>query len=87
VSFVQMATGPSLTPPLLRLPGLDPDRRYRIVHVALPGERWGLAATQPAWLADGVELTGRQLAAHGLRPPVLHPESAVLFHVSALEPS
>ena len=81
VSFVQMTTGPSLTTPPLRLPGLDPDRRYRIEHVALPGERWGLAATQPAWLADGVELTGRQLAAHGIRPPVLHPESAVLLHV------
>ena len=87
VSFAQMTTGPSLTPPPLRLPGLDPDRRYRIAHVALPGERWGLAATQPAWLADGVELTGRQLAAHGLRPPVLHPESAVLLHVCALESS
>ena len=87
VSFVQMTTGPSLTPPPLRLPGLDPDRSYRIEHVALPGERWGLAATQPAWLADGVELTGRQLEAHGLRPPVLHPESAVLLHVRSFEPS
>jgi alpha-galactosidase len=83
VSFAQLTTGPSLTPPPLRLPGLDPDRRYRVEHVALPGERWGLASTQPAWLADGVELTGRQLAAHGLRPPVLHPESAVLLHLRA----
>lgn len=79
VSFAQLSTASSLTPPPLRLPGLDPDRRYRVEHVALPGERWGLAASQPAWLADGVELTGRQLAAHGIRPPVLHPESAVLF--------
>jgi alpha-galactosidase len=85
VSFVQMTTGPSLTPPPLRLPGLDPDRRYRIEHVALPGERWGVASTQPAWLTDGIELTGRQLAAHGLRPPVLHPESAVLLHLRALD--
>jgi alpha-galactosidase len=78
VSFAQLATAASLTPPPLRLPGLDLDRRYRVEHVALPGERWGMALTQPAWLVEGVELTGRQLAAHGVRPPVLHPESAVL---------
>ena len=79
VSFAQLATSRSLTPPALRLPGLDPDGRYRLEHVALPGERWGMSATQPAWLTEGVELTGRQLAAHGIRPPVMLPESAVLF--------
>jgi alpha-galactosidase len=81
VSYAQLTTAPSLTPPALRLPGLDPDRTYRAEHVPLPRERWGLAASQPAWLTDGVELSGRQLAVHGLRPPVLHPESAVLFHL------
>jgi len=84
VSFAQMTTAPSLTPPPLRLPGLDPDRRYRVRHVALPGERWGMAMSQPAWLADGTELTGRQLAVHGIRPPVLHPESAVLVHLTVM---
>jgi alpha-galactosidase len=83
VSFVQLASAASLTPPPLRLPGLDPERRYRVEHVALPGERWGVASTQPGWLAGGVELTGRQLCVHGVRPPVLHPESAVLFHLLA----
>jgi len=83
VSFAQLATAPSLTPPPLRLPGLEPDRRYRVTHIALPGERWGMAYGQPGWLADGVELTGRQLALHGVQPPVLHPESAVLFTVDA----
>jgi alpha-galactosidase len=84
VSFAQLTTAPSLTPPALRLPGLDPDRTYRVEHVALPRERWGIAVDQPAWLTNGVELSGRQLAVHGLRPPVLHPESAVLFHLQAL---
>ncbi len=84
VSFAQMATAASLTPPPLRLPGLDPDRRYQVRHVALPGERWGMAMSQPAWLADGTELTGRQLAVHGIRPPVMHPESAVLIHLTGM---
>jgi alpha-galactosidase len=84
VSFAQLATAPSLTPPPLRLPGLDPDRRYRVAHAALPGERWGMARTQPSWLANGVELSGRQLASHGIQPPVLLPESAVLFTLDAV---
>jgi len=83
VSFAQLATAPSLTPPPLRLPGLDPDRRYRVAHLALPGEHWGMAYRQPEWLEDGAELTGRQLAVHGIQPPVLHPESAVLFTLHA----
>ncbi len=85
VSFAQLTTAPSLTPPALQLPGLDLDARYRVEHVALPDERWGTATTQPAWLADGVELTGRQLAAHGIRPPVVHPESAVLISLRRLD--
>ncbi len=84
VSFAQLSTAASLTPPVLRLPGLDPDGRYRVEHVSLPGERWGMALSQPAWLTDGIELSGRQLAAHGIRPPVLHPESAVLFSLRRL---
>ncbi len=83
VSFAQLATANSLTSPVLRLPGLDPERTYHVAPVALPGERWGLAESQPTWLTDGVELTGRQLAAHGVRPPSLLPESAVLFHLTA----
>jgi alpha-galactosidase len=82
VSFAQLTTAPSLTPPPLRLPGLDAGARYRIEHVALPDERWGMALTQPAWLTDGVESTGAQLAAHGIRPPVMHPESAVVFSLT-----
>ena len=83
VSFAQLATAPSLTSPPLRLHGLDPDRRYRVGHLPLPGERWGMARSQPSWLAGGVELTGRQLAAHGVQPPVLLPESAVLLTLDA----
>jgi len=84
VSFTQLESSPSQTPPPLRLPGLDPDRRYRVEHLPIPYETWGAGRTQPGWLADGVELTGRQLAAHGVQPPTLHPESAVLFRLTAV---
>jgi alpha-galactosidase len=85
VSFAQLATAPSIAPPALRLPGLESEARYRVEHVALPDERWGMARTQPVWLTDGVELTGAQLAAHGIRPPAMHPESAVLFTLRRLD--
>jgi alpha-galactosidase len=84
VAFAQLATASSLTSPMLRLPGLDADAVYRVEHVGLPGERWGAAMTQPAWLTNGVELTGRQLAGFGIRPPTLPPESVVLFHLARI---
>ena len=34
------------------------------------------------WVAPLGHL-GEQLAVHGLRPPVMHPESAVLIHLTA----
>jgi alpha-galactosidase len=79
VSFAQLTTAPSQTPPPLRMPGLDLNARYEVKHLAIPYEKWGAARVQPRWLADGVMLTGRQLAFHGIQPPTLHPESAVLF--------
>jgi alpha-galactosidase len=82
VSFAQLRTAPSQTPPPLRMPGLDLDALYVVKHLAIPFETWGAARVQPTWLADGVTLTGRQIAFHGVQPPVLHPESAVLFTVT-----
>lgn len=84
VSFAQLTTAPSQTPPPLRMPGLDLDARYRVEHLAIPYERWGAARVQPEWLRDGAILTGRQIAFHGVQPPVLHPESAVLFTLTRL---
>ena len=84
VAIVQLQTGMSLTPPVLRLPGLDPDRRYRVELVGEAGiGRLGPSRVQPAWIRDGIELTGRQLAVHGIQPPALHPETAVLVHLRA----
>ena len=77
-------TAPSQTPPPLRMPGLDLDARYRIEHWVSRTETWGSARIQPGWLSDGVTLTGRQLAFHGVQPPVLHPESAMLFSLTRI---
>ncbi len=85
VSFAQLTTAPSPTPSPLRVPGLDPEASYRVEHLPIPGETGGAARVQPAWMNDGATLTGRQLAVHGIQPPILHPESAVLFTLTRLD--
>ena len=83
LAFVQLTTAPSLTPPVLRLPGLVADAVYRVVPVMLPGQRrLGPARTQLSWITDGIELTGAQLGAHGLQMPSLDPENGLLLHLT-----
>jgi alpha-galactosidase len=82
ISFAQLATAPSQTPPPLRLPGLDLDASYRIERLRVPSGTWRPARVESVWLHDGVTLSGRQLAFHGIQPPVLHPESAMLFSLT-----
>jgi len=79
VSFAVVATPASLTPPRLRLPGLDPERTYRVTDVALPGGYRG-PRRDVGWSA--LSLTGAQLAAVGLQLPPLHPENLVLLHLT-----
>ncbi|MCU1361011.1 MAG: alpha-galactosidase [Ilumatobacteraceae bacterium] len=82
VAFVQLRTGTSLAPPPLRLPDLEPTKTYRVQVVELPRSGRVPARRQPAWVRAGIELTGRQLATHGLQMPVLNPESALLLWLS-----
>ena len=83
VCVARLVTADAHAPSPLRLPGLDAAARYRVTHVPLPGEgSLGSARRQPAWLTEGVTLTGRQLAAHGLQLPALHPETALLVQLA-----
>lgn len=74
VAHASLASGMSLLPPPLRLPGLLPDAGYVVEQVPLPG---ALAA----WADSGVVLTGTQLAVHGVQLPRQHPESGMLLHL------
>jgi alpha-galactosidase len=77
VGHAQLTTGLSLAPPPLCLPGLLPDVRYRVTQITVPGSLlW--------WQQSGIELTGAQLAAHGIQLPRMNPESAMLLHLEAL---
>jgi alpha-galactosidase len=77
IGQAQLSTGLSLVPPPLRLPGLLPDARYRVAQIPFPGSLlW--------WQQSGIELTGAQLAAHGVQLPRMNPESAMLLHLQAV---
>ena len=71
-----------------RLPGLDPDRRYRVRPVPIGARSSDHPADGlrrvPAWWSDGVVLRGTALASVGLQPPPLLPEHAVVIRVDAV---
>jgi alpha-galactosidase len=67
----------------IRLPGLDPHRRYR-VRVATPGGVVEQPAQSPLeWAHHDTVLTGRQLAVVGLRAPVQNPQQSTVIELIA----
>ncbi|WP_144876068.1 alpha-galactosidase [Microbacterium sp. 1.5R] len=67
------------------IPGLDPDRRYRVAPVTVGTSDHGRA--DPAWYGDdasGVVLSGRALASAGLHLPGSFPERVVLYRITAV---
>jgi alpha-galactosidase len=78
-SFTMLGRPAAWPPPRLRLPGLDPDRRYTVRQLA-PG-REVQDGQQPPWLTAGVTLPGAVLDAVGLEAPSLDPDRTVLFHL------
>ncbi|MGP3960341.1 alpha-galactosidase [Nonomuraea sp. 3N208] len=86
-AVVAMATGARTQPGRVRIPGLDPHRRYHVRPLA-PGDKPGTTALTPnPWLAAGVVVTGQVLAEVGLSAPPLHPEQLLLLHVTKAAPS
>lgn len=86
VAVVQLTTGVAAPPPAVRIPGLDPDRRYDVRPLP-PGDgasgAYGAAA--PPWWAGGTRLSGRALAEVGVRVPAQLPEHTVLLHLTAAD--
>lgn len=85
IAYVQLTTAQSLVPAPVRVPELRADQRYRVTLLPALGvsHRRDLA-DDPSPLVAGIELTGAQLAAHGVRPPILMPESVALLAIEAV---
>jgi alpha-galactosidase len=82
--YAQLTTSVVTMPNPVRLPGLAPERRYRVRLENPAGLPTGAGPRQPDWCAEGdIVLTGRVLARVGLQLPVLWPEQAVLLRVAA----
>ena len=79
VAVDRSATWP---PGRVRLPGLDPDRVYRVAASG-PGAALADLPSRPEWWAHGCEATGRVLGEVGVQAPPLLPESLVLLHVTS----
>lgn len=83
---VALGTLAAEMPGRVGIPGLDPDRKYR-VDVVLPTPDDGdfrdafIQTVPPAWVAEGAKASGRFLADVGLPLPILRPEHAILLHV------
>ena len=70
-----------------RLPGLDPAVEYRVSVVDVGATPATYAGIPPAWVAEGITLTGAVLGAVGLEPPLLQPDEALVVRLVALERS
>jgi alpha-galactosidase len=64
-------------PGRVTLPGLDPDRRYRVTAQP-PGPLVGTGSWAPGWGGAGVVLTGRVLGEVGIQAPLLQVDRLVL---------
>lgn|GEM_PF-2561391 len=60
-------------PGRVRLPGLHPDRRYRVGPLP-PGDRYPRANQLPDWWVGGVTMSGRVLDTVGVKIPAMYPE-------------
>ena len=83
-AFVQLTTSAPAVPEPVRLPGLDPSRRYRVAVAYPAGEAESVQLSPPPWLESGVELPGAVLGTVGLPMPALNPEQALLLTVRAV---
>lgn len=85
-AYVQLAASAATRPALVRLPGLAPERRYRLTSPAPAGPPWAMQRTAPAWLAAGeTVLPGRVLESVGVVVPILGPEQALLLRATEVD--
>ncbi|WP_244298919.1 GH36 C-terminal domain-containing protein [Micromonospora cremea] len=83
-AVARLATSVAQSPGAVRLPGLDPGRRYLVRPVSDAPAPATADRSAPAWLAGGVTLTGAALTRVGVQLPALHPEQSLVLEVDAV---
>ncbi|MEJ3405734.1 alpha-galactosidase [Rathayibacter sp. YIM 133350] len=85
-AFVALDSTASAAPPPVRLPGLAPERSYRVRRVEIGEPSLPIAdAAPPWWVAGETVLPGSVLGELGLPMPLLPPQSAILIEVVAVD--
>jgi len=82
-AYVSLAMSGLVSPGRVRLPGLDPRRRYRVRPMF--AETLSRITQAPPWwnAGEGIALSGALLGSAGLHAPHLPPEQAVVYLVTA----
>lgn len=83
-AYVQLDSAGASIPPSFRLPGLDPQRRYRVRLLEPFGAARRLERRSPAWEPQ-LMTTGAALDRIGLEPPILMPGEAFLIEAVAAD--
>ncbi len=83
MSYVQLDEPRNDQPAALRVPGLDPARRYRVTDVT-PGRRRPRRRSRAEAGIPGMEASGAALAQIGLAIPAQRALTAVLVLIEAL---
>ena len=85
-TVVSTSTGRGVTPGTVPLPGLDPERRYRMRVRPEAGLPATTQVVPPAWweaaVGDGLLVSGAALGVVGLALPVLAPAQGFLLHLT-----
>lgn len=79
-AYSAQTRSPLSNPGRVRLPGLDPARRYRVLPVRI-GHQPEASDLPRWWNGAPLIMSGAVLASAGLLMPTLRPEQAVLLHV------
>jgi alpha-galactosidase len=84
VRVARHATGNRALATALRVPGLDPEARYRIAPVPELQAPRGLDEVPPPWLSQGaLRLPGSVLADVGVQLPLLAPGEALVLEIAS----
>ncbi|RAO48635.1 Alpha-galactosidase [Micromonospora saelicesensis] len=84
-AVARLTTSVTQVPGAVRLPGLDPGRRYRVRQVSGVPAPASIDLSPPTWLAGGLTLSGAALARVGVQLPALHPEQSLVLEVDAVD--
>ncbi len=83
LAVCQTSMGSYTLPEPVRFAGLDAACQYRVTVADMPAASFQLMKSRPAWMEEGVTLSGEALMHIGLSLPLLDPESAMLIHLQA----